>query len=82
MSAGAAPPDPHVILVDQHVKQLLEHFECVQIFVSSHMPEGREGTLHLERGGGNWYARSGQIRDWVQIQDEETRIRVQANSDE
>lgn len=48
--------------------QLMEHFETVQIFVTrDNGPEGE--TMAANYGGGNWYARSGQIREWIVQQD-------------
>lgn len=59
-------------LVDKHVNGLLEHFENVQIFVNFREGE-KDQTRSLERGGGNWYSRYGQVRDWVTFTEERTR---------
>lgn len=47
-------------LVTQHVNALLEHFDCVQILVSSTIPEG---TSNVFIGGGNWFARQGMAHE-------------------
>jgi hypothetical protein len=49
-------------LLKSHVQRLSEHFENVQIFVAR-MHEGR--TQAFEEGSGNYWARKGQVADWV-----------------
>jgi len=46
-----------------HVAQLSEHFDCVQIMVSTHMPGDQ--TMCCKRGCGNWYARQGMAREFI-----------------
>ena len=62
-------------IVDDAVAALRQHFDDVEIFVArSHGPQdmsiGRElgYTRTINRGGGNWYARYGQIQLWVMQQ--------------
>jgi hypothetical protein len=65
-------PESVVKCVDSHVAQLMEHFDAVQIFVSRHDGEtGNTGSIH--RGGGNWYARVGQVQEWLSEADEDVR---------
>jgi hypothetical protein len=67
------------------IHDLGEHFESVQIFVSTHQPAEVGGTVHASVGVGNWYARYGQIREWVIRTEEETKCRVRlecANEDD
>ncbi len=45
------------------VTQLLQHFDSVQVFVTRQVPDGQ--TLAFSPGRGNWYARYGQIVEWV-----------------
>lgn len=50
--------------IDDAVKTLSEHFDTVQIFVTRH--EGvLGGTVASTIYEGNFYARYGQIREWL-----------------
>lgn len=51
-----------------HVSQLMEFFDTVQIFVTRHV-NNETGTIAAQYGDGNWYARRGQIGDWLVKQD-------------
>jgi len=42
--------------------QIAEHFDTVQIFCTKKVPDGT--NVHTW-GDGNWYARYGQIKEWV-----------------
>ena len=57
-----------------HVARLEEHFDTVQIFCSRGSDDG--GTITCQLGGGNWFARYGQIRQWIVKQEEEFRQEV------
>jgi hypothetical protein len=49
-------------VIAHHLSALMEHFDTVQIFVTRH----ESGTtVHLDGGRGNWFARHGQIMEWV-----------------
>jgi hypothetical protein len=48
--------------------QLMEHFDTVQIFVTRHV-DYETGTIAAQFGDGNWYARRGQIGNWIVKQD-------------
>ena len=69
-------------LVDNHVNQLLEHFDTVQIFASRHAPTTHDGTVRMHSGAGNWFARYGQVRDWIVMQEERMRIVVRKEAEE
>lgn len=56
---------------------LIEHFDSVQIFCTRHEPEEEGGTIHAAWGAGNWFARFGQISEWMVKQDETTRKGVE-----
>ena len=43
--------------------RLGEHFDTVQILATSH---DERGTFGLKAGVGNWYARQGQAREFIQ----------------
>ena len=54
-------------ILERHVKQIMEHFDTVQIFVTKH--NGHDQSTAVEHfGNGNWYARYGQIELWLQNQ--------------
>lgn len=46
---------------------LSNHFDTVQIFVTRHQPHDEEnkGTRCVVWGIGNWYARYGQVKEWI-----------------
>lgn len=50
-------------LVERHVAALAEHFEAVQILVSTH---GGEATDYVFRGGGNAFARRGMAQVFLE----------------
>ena len=51
-------------LVREAVLKISEHVDGVQIFVSREK-ESHDGTWRLSMGSGNWYARYGQVKQWV-----------------
>lgn len=57
-------------MLRHHVAQLMEFFDTVQVFVTKH---GNEGTRSDYRGAGNWFARFGQIREWVSGEEAKSR---------
>jgi hypothetical protein len=64
--------DKDLEMVRKHLSTLSEHFDTVQVFVQRTASEGGTMTLHL--GTGNWYARYGQVREWIIKREEEARI--------
>lgn len=65
-------------------RALGEHFDTVHVFATRHDPAEKDGTVVCDEGVGNWYARQGQIEEWVEFQKEQIRIaaRKQAESEE
>ncbi len=61
-----------VKMLDKHVNELSEHFENVHIFVTRHEGE-KDQTRCVNRGSGNWFARYGQIREWLVYEDQKIR---------
>jgi len=59
-------------LVIQHVNALMEHFDCVQILVSSSIPDG---TSNVFIGGGNWFARQGMAHEFIRKDKAQTDAR-------
>ncbi len=59
-------------LIDSKVNQLAEHFDAVQILVS--WPSDSGGTMSCYRGSGNYYARTGMARDFINRDQAETLV--------
>lgn len=60
-------------LVRESAARLSEHVDSVQIFVSKQKDDGSQGTWHMSFGAGNWFSRYGQVRQWLEIEDEASR---------
>lgn len=56
-------------LVQLHARQLGEHVDSVQIFVTR-QADGGETTQAYSFGTGNFYGRLGQIMEWIVRQEE------------
>jgi hypothetical protein len=52
--------------IHAYCNQIMEHTdaETVQIFITKYVPENAS-TANYTYGLGNWFARKGQIQDWV-----------------
>lgn len=72
MNAGDADIDR----LRKHVEQLGEHFDSVSIFCTRHEPETEDGTIQISDGCGNWFARYGQVREWLLRSEERSRNNV------
>jgi hypothetical protein len=68
-------------LLKSHVAKLMEHFESVQIFATRHMQSELGGTVNVQFGAGNWFARYGQVRAWVVKEDELLRFEVRQDNE-
>ena len=55
-------------LVREFIDRISEHVDSVSVFVNKKRDCGNKGTWHMTNGYGNWYARYGQIMDWVEQQ--------------
>jgi hypothetical protein len=60
-------------IMRQHVEQLGEHFDSVQIFATRHEAGIEDGTVSCNLGSGNWFARYGQVKEWLVKRDEQMR---------
>lgn len=60
-------------IVKSAIDRLGEHFCTCQIFVTRHQPESDGATMNLAYGSGNWFARYGQVKEWIVRRDEESR---------
>jgi len=61
-------------LVQKHTLELGEHFESVRVFVTRASPEEHHDTQAIDNGTGNFYAQLGQIKEWLEIQEEYQRL--------
>lgn len=50
-------------IMKKHVMLLRENFDTVQIFCTRHENGGY--TVNATEGRGNWFARLGQVADWL-----------------
>lgn len=71
--------DKDLAIVTTHLEQLSEHFESVQIFCNRHEHGELDGTVQVQKGSGNWFARYGQVKQWVVEQEEYERMKARAN---
>jgi len=62
-------------------ESLGEYFDTVHIFTTRHESGEKNGTLHLNLGVGNWFARYGQVREWVLVQEESARNKIPEQDD-
>ena len=65
--------DSKVKLVEDHVARLSEHFDSVQIFVTKHDNAAYNGTRNINWGTGNWFARYGQVMEWLKRTENEIK---------
>jgi hypothetical protein len=73
--------DPNYAILDTHVNQLAEHFDNIQILVSSVTEQG-DATTSYSRGAGNWAARVHHARLFVLRDDETERHAIRKFLDE
>lgn len=50
-------------LLERAAAMISEHFDAVEILASRGLPQG--GTQCIKRGAGNWYARQGMAREFI-----------------
>jgi hypothetical protein len=73
-------PDEKLEIVKRHTAALMEHFDSVQIFATKN-DEAEETTQAFNHGNGNWYARYGQIQEWMTQQSERAAIQIRKEDD-
>lgn len=74
-------PDADAEMLRQHVNQLGEFFDTVQIFCTRRESFEKSGTSHFALGAGNWFARYGQLRNWILEQNEYTKLKIREDED-
>lgn len=65
--------DPMFCMVRKCAEELIEHCDTVQIFVTNHRDDGTQSINH---GLGNWYARYGQVSEWIIKNNEDAKENV------
>lgn len=60
--------------VEEAVRILEEHFDTIQVFATRHEAGEKDGTVNINLGSGNWFARYGQVKEWCVRVEEDTRI--------
>lgn len=74
MSEGKTQAEIDVEMVEKHLRELSEFFDSVQIFCTRYNANKVDGcdeegtTLRMALGKGNWFARYGQVRHWLEQQ--------------
>lgn len=59
--------------IKEACQTLAEHFDSVHIFATRHESGELGGTVNVQYGEGNWFARLGQVQSWLTRQDEGSR---------
>ncbi len=62
------------------LNELSEHFDSVQILCTRYKGGDDGGTVNISMGTGNWFARYGQMREWL-IREEETSRETRRGDD-
>lgn len=68
-----AQREADLALVKAHANQLLENFDSVQIFCTRPNQDKEGGTINLNYGLGDFFARYGKVRAWVLREEEAFR---------
>jgi len=72
-----------VAVVREALRTLMVHFDTVQIFCTYHVEDGEDSrTASYQNGKGNWFARYGQIREWITKEEEAQREDVRIDEEE
>lgn len=75
------PVNPDFKRVQDAADALGEHFDSVQIFCSRH-EGGDVGTISVNYGKGNWFARRGHCREWILKETERSKQEVRQEDDD
>lgn len=79
-ASGNDEQDADMERLESACDRLMEHFDTIQIFATRHEPS--DGTRNAAWGAGNWFARYGQVQEWLTKKSEETRVSVRQESEE
>lgn len=68
------PVQPEMAAADKIVRRFMdeigEHVDTVQVFVTRKRDDGSSATSYLTDGTGNWFARYGQVKLWLDLEEE------------
>jgi hypothetical protein len=70
------PMDEMDRLMEQMIDRLIEHCDAVTVFVQKRNGPDTEGKT---MGRGNYWARVGQIKDWLLREEERAKLEVKHN---
>ena len=76
-----AAPEIGVEMVKKYTMLLMEHFDSVQIFCTR-FNSAEQNTTKLCLGDGNFYARFGQVSEWIEQEKEQSRINARERNEE
>lgn len=82
MSDFSKEREEDVERLDEAVRTLMEFFDACHIFASRCESGMKDATVHVQRGGGNWFARYGQVQLWVEREAERERDGVRQRENE
>jgi hypothetical protein len=72
--------------IEASLESLSKHFQNIQIFCSRIDPSPEDdhvgSTQRMIRGRGNYYARLGQVKEWITMEDEKTRAEAREDYEE
>lgn len=71
MSADEENADLEII--QRAIDLIGERFDTIQIFTTRYESEKDGGTINVQKGTGNWFARYGQVKTWIVKVDEDLR---------
>jgi hypothetical protein len=70
---GPDAKDKDIRILEDACIRLGQQFDTVQIFATRHN-EKEGGTVNVHFGKGNWYARFGHIKLWVQFKENDIKF--------
>jgi hypothetical protein len=62
-------------------QQLGEHFDSVQVFCTRHESGELGGTVNVQYGAGNWFARYGIVECWLVKEKEAMRVHARQSEE-
>lgn len=74
--------NPDIERVTQALNSLGEHFDTVHIFATRHEPAEADGTINVNNGVGNWFARYGQVKEWIVREERRSQITTEKSENE
>lgn len=73
--------DPDVLRVEKSARELMEHFDSIQIIATRYEPDEKE-TVTISRGIGNWSARYGSVRESMVKMEESFKEGIRRQDDD